>query len=85
MLHGYDLAETLGLGDPFEFEEKQLEHGCQRGIWLGGPAVLWVTLFLEHRRWRTAPFDPEPEMRQLLDRLCRQLVGSLKMVTEAAI
>lgn len=78
MVDGYDLVTRLGLGDPFEFEERQLNHALETGRWLGGPAVLWATLFLEHRRWRTASIAPDVEMERLLDRLCRQLVESVE-------
>ena len=79
LIDGYRLATDLGLGDPFEFEERQLARASQSGRWAGGPAVLWTTLFLEHRRWRTAsPIEPGPEMETLLDRLCVQLLASLK-------
>jgi hypothetical protein len=78
LVDGYGICEILGLGDPFEFEARTLENARTAGTWTGGPAVLWATLFLEHRRWRTAPIDPGPEMVELLDRLCQQLAGSLK-------
>lgn len=79
LIDGYRLTTNLGLGDPFEFEERQLAHAGESGRWAGGPAVLWTTLFLEHRRWRSAsPIEPGPEMETLLDRLCLQLVASLK-------
>lgn len=77
LIDGYGLAAKLGAGDPFEFEGKLLQHALDVGKWMGGPAVLWTTLFLEHRRWRTAPVDPDPEMQRLLDVLCLQLVQSL--------
>ncbi|MBM0170855.1 hypothetical protein [Altererythrobacter sp. C41] len=78
LVEGYDLAARLGLGDPFEFDERQLAFALESGSWKGGPAVLWATLFLEHRRWRTAPIEPDPGMRLLLDRLCQQLIERLK-------
>ena len=81
LVDGYGLALRLGLGEALEFEERQLSHARQSGKWLGGPAVLWTTLFLEHRRWRTAPFDPDPDMQILLEKLCRQLVQAL-LVTD---
>lgn len=77
LVDGYRLAPGLGLGEALEFEERQLSHAMQSGQWLGGPAVLWTTLFLEHRRWRTAQFNPDPDMLALLDKLCRQLVQAL--------
>ena len=77
LVDGYALARKLGLGDAMEFEERQLKHAMKCGDWLGGPSVLWTTLFLEHRRWRTASCDPDPEMERLLDQLCNQLVRSL--------
>lgn len=80
---GYDLAANLGICDPFDFEERQLASAAAKGRWHGGPAILWTTLFLEHRRWRFAsPQNPDPEMELLLDGLCGQLVTSLKAAQE---
>lgn len=84
LVDGYGLAARLGLGDAMEFEGRQLEHAMKCSEWLGGPAVLWTTLFLEHRRWRMASRDPDPEMERLLDRLCQQLVSSLGVAKEAS-
>ncbi len=84
LVDGYDLAGRLGLGDPFAFEERQLDHAMAVGSWLGGPAVLWTSLFLQHRRWRMAGMDPDPDMHGLLDTLCRQLVTSVKRHLKSA-
>lgn len=79
LVDGYELSRDLGLGDPFEFEARQLAHATETGRWAGGPAALWTTLFLEHRRWRNAcPVAPHSETEFLLDRLCGQLATSLK-------
>lgn len=78
LIDGYRMCETLGLGNPFEFEAKQLAYAAGHGDWRGGPAVLWATLFLEHRRIRQQGFEPDQESRELLDRLCAQLVKRLK-------
>lgn len=79
LVSGYELAEGLGICDPFEFQEKQFGRAAATGRWVGGPAALWATLFLEHRRWRFAsPAAPDPETKLLLDRLCLQLAMSLK-------
>lgn len=78
LIDGYDIAKTLGLGDPFEFESRQLIVATETGRWAGGPAALWTTLFLEHRRWRRAfPCTPDREAVLLLDGLCKQLAMSL--------
>lgn len=77
LVDGYGLAPQLGLGEALEFEQRQLEHAMEFGRWLGGPAALWTTLFLEHRRWRTAATDPDPDILVLLDKLCKQLVHAL--------
>jgi hypothetical protein len=82
LVDGYGICVILGLGDPFEFEARTLENAQTTGTWAGGPAVLWASLFLEHRRWRTAPIDPDPDMKKLLDRLCHQLVVSLASTNE---
>ena len=77
LIDGYGLCETLNLGDPFEYEGKQLEAAMSAGAWRGDAAELWLTLFLEHRRWRQSPFPPDPEMVALLDGLVRQLREAL--------
>jgi len=83
LIGGYELAENLGICDPFEFQERQLASATATGLWIGGPATLWMTLFLEHRRWRFAsPYNPDPEIVLLLDRLCGQLVLSLKAASK---
>jgi hypothetical protein len=85
LVDGYGLAQSLGLGDPFDFEAKQFAHAIETCRWAGGPAVLWTTLFLEHRRWRQAcPVTPDSETELLLDRLCRQLATSLKSALSSA-
>jgi hypothetical protein len=77
-IDGYKLAEEAGLGDPHIFAERQLEIATATGAWSGGSLELWITLFLEHRRWRFAgPFEPDEEMTSLLDRLVKQLRAQL--------
>jgi hypothetical protein len=78
LVDGYVLAVKLGLGDPMEYEGQQLAAAQETGIWPGNAAELWATLFLEQRRWRfSSPFEPDPEMRQLLDGLVYQLRAAL--------
>lgn len=85
LVDGYKLCLNLGLSDPFEFEARQFAHATETGRWAGGPAVLWMTLFLEQRRWRQAsPATPDPETELLLDRLCRQLSSGLKSALRSA-
>lgn len=81
LIDGYAFARVVGITDPFAFEELQLGSAVEYGRWSGGPVVLWLTLFLEHRRWRMSPFPPDPGSKQLLDRLCQQLVTALKLQT----
>lgn len=74
LVNGYDLAEELNLGDPFEYEDRQFDIAMRSGSWPGDATELWVTLFLEHRRWKfSSPHEPGPEMKALLDMLVRQL------------
>ena len=73
LIDGYALCEALDLGDAFEYESRQLKAATSTEIWPGDAAELWLTLFLEHRRWRQSPFPPDPEMTALLDGLVRQL------------
>lgn len=85
LVDGYKLCRTLGLGDPFEFEARQLAQATETGRWAGEPAVLWTTLFLEQRRWRQAfPATPDSGTELLLDRLCRQLASRLKSALRSA-
>ena len=77
LIQGYDLAERLGFDDPFNFAERQLNTAMANGQWSGDAAGLWISLFLEHRRWRMSPIAPDPHMTALLDGLCQQLRESL--------
>jgi hypothetical protein len=73
LIEGYDLVKQAGWGDPYRFAETRLALATMTGGWSGGPAELWASLFLEHRRWRMAGTDPDAPQRALLDRLCSQL------------
>lgn len=77
LVEGYDLVKQAGWGDPFRFAEVRLASATMTGDWSGEPAELWASLFLEHRRWRMAGADPDPQQRALLDRLCARLSASL--------
>lgn len=78
LVDGYGLADELGLGDPMEFEGGQLDTAMRSGQWRGNAAELWVTLFLEHRRWHfSSPYEPYPDMVVLLDRLVATLREAL--------
>lgn len=69
LINGYELVEELRLGDPFELAEERLAQAHTGGIWRGGPVDLWISLFLEHRRWRFAGFDPHPAAMTLIETL----------------
>jgi hypothetical protein len=74
LVDGYALANKAALGDPIAFAERQLRHARAGGAWPGDPVELWVTLFMEHRRWRfSSPFEPDESMAHLLDKLVQQL------------
>lgn len=77
LIEGYDLVKQAGWGDPFRFAEVRLASATMTGDWSGGPAELWASLFLEHRRWRMAGADPDPQQCALLDRLCARLSAAL--------
>jgi hypothetical protein len=78
LIDGYDLAEQLGIEDPFEYAERQLAAAESNVRWSGNALELWITLFLEHRRWKfSSPMEPEREMQALLDRLVLQLRDAL--------
>jgi hypothetical protein len=73
LIDGYELVKRAGWADPFRFAETRLALATLRGEWSGGPAELWISLFLEHRRWRMAGREPDPPQREILDRLTRTL------------
>lgn len=78
LVDGYALAGEAGLGDAMELAGRRLAYAQATGSWLGGPLELWMTLFLEHRRWRfSSPFEPGTEMQGLLDGLVQQLREAL--------
>lgn len=78
LIDGYGFAGDLGIKDPMEFADSQLQSALHSGAWSGNAAELWLTLFLEHRRWRfSSPHEPDPVMQRVLDLLVRQLRGAL--------
>jgi len=78
LIEGYQLAGEIGIDDPLGYEERQLATAMQNGTWSGSAAELWITLFLEHRRWKfSSPHEPAPDMVDLLDTLVRQLRNAL--------
>ncbi len=78
LIDGYGLAEALDLGDPFDFQSRQYDAAAEAGSWAGDAAVLWTTLYLEHRRWYfSSPHEPDEAAVRLLDRLVRQLREAL--------
>jgi hypothetical protein len=81
LIDGYRLCFEAGLGDPFQFAERKLSEAKETGIWSGSALELWVAVFLEHRRWRFAGWEPEGEQAKLLDALCQRLVAALATVS----
>jgi hypothetical protein len=74
LIDGYGLAEAAGCGDPHEFEWRQLTFAETHGHWRGDAVDLWVTLYLEQRRWYySSPFESDGRQKALLDVLCAQL------------
>jgi hypothetical protein len=80
LIDGYAMLAEANWGDPFAYAEHSLRAAARKGEWLGGPAELWTSLFLEHRRWRMAGTEPHAEARELLDRLC----GALRTLLQSA-
>lgn len=76
LIDGYTLIATLG-HDPKRFIEGQWLAAQATGLWSGGAAELWATVFLEHRARRLAGTEPAAEERALLDELVRQLREAL--------
>jgi hypothetical protein len=78
LIDGYQLLGQAGLGDPNPLMERALAQAQSTGHWPGDAMELWITLFLEHRRWRfSSPFEPDPDSKRLLDTLCSQLRAEL--------
>lgn len=78
LIDGYALVGHLGLGEPTAYAQRQLEAAERDGFWSGNAAELWISLFLEHRRWRmSSPHEPGPDMAALLDLLVIQLRQAL--------
>ncbi|MDP3675447.1 MAG: hypothetical protein Q8R44_10180 [Novosphingobium sp.] len=74
LIDGYGLAKAAGCGDPQDFEWRQLTFAEKHGHWRGDAVDLWVTLYLEQRRWYySSPFGPDGRQEALLDVLCAQL------------
>lgn len=78
LIDGHALLEQTGRGDAIAFLEAAGTEAAQTGRWPGNATDLWITLFLEHRRWRHAsPQEPDPQQQALLDTLVRQLREAL--------
>lgn len=78
LIDGHALLEQTGRGDAIAFLEAADAAAAQAGCWPGDATNLWITLFLEHRRWRHAsPQEPDPQQQALLDTLVRQLREAL--------
>lgn len=78
LIDGYALLADARCEDPAEHAEEALAVARQTGRWPGDARDLWISLFLEHRRWRHAePTQPDEEHKDLLDTLVRQLRSAL--------
>lgn len=80
MIDGYELAETVGLGDVYQFADRQRSRAETGGGWPADLLELWVLLFLEHRRDHMSggvglgfKIKPSP----VLDGLCGAFVSAL--------
>jgi hypothetical protein len=60
-INGYDLSETLGLGDFGELANTLAETYQSTGKWEGTSIELWICLFFEQRRWRHYGYSPEDD------------------------
>lgn len=78
LIDGHGLAKAAGCGDPHDFEWRQLTFAETHGYWRGDAVDLWVTLYLEQRRWYySSPHEPDGRQKALLDVLCAQLRSTL--------
>jgi len=74
LLHGYDMAVRLGLGDAAGVAGRQHALFEQTGAWQGSAVELWITLFYQLRADRMSDWPgTEPAPRPHLDALCRTL------------
>jgi hypothetical protein len=79
IIDGYRFATELGLTDWAQFLADQERVANETGTWPGDAATLWLTLFLEQRKWRANDFEaPDLRSERQLDALCSQLIRSLK-------
>lgn len=81
LIHGYDAAKTLGIGDLGPFANAKLDAANLSGEWSGTAAELWLCLFYEHRRARHAG-EPESYASDAteLDTLCETLRVKLQQM-----
>jgi hypothetical protein len=77
-IDGYALAREAGLGDPHEFQVRQLEKAIVSGVWEGDTLELWVSLFLEHRREHFSPELYEGVQLRLMETLVDTLLQRLR-------
>ncbi|MFK4794224.1 hypothetical protein [Sphingobium sp. ZW T5_29] len=78
LIDGYALLKEQGRGETGLVAEEAHSVAGKTGRWPGGTCDLWIALFLEHRRWRSAsPHEPDAGQRALLDILVRQLREAL--------
>ena len=78
LIDGYALLQHDGNGDAGSSADAALAAATRTGRWQGSARDLWISLFLEHRRWRFAdPQQPDAGQRALLDTLVRQLREAL--------
>lgn len=75
LIDGYQLIETLELGDPFALRDLWRERAMRTGRWAGSALELWIALFLEHR---AEHFGERPAPEDIAHQLPAALVSVLR-------
>ena len=80
LIDGYALLQDEGHPNSEVFADEALSVATQTGKWVGDARDLWISLFLEHRRWRfSGPYRPDREQEHMLNILVRQLREKLSL------
>lgn len=77
-IDGYAIVERRGWGDPVSFAKPRRATFDATGSWPGDLLELWVTAFLEERRYHEVHADPQGEDLRAHEALYAQLITALK-------
>jgi hypothetical protein len=84
LIHGYDLAQEIGIGELGPFANAKVGIAEATGCWEGTATELWLCLFYEQRRARHIDCGDAEESvegpQPFLDALCQALRLRLQVV-----